>query len=61
MQINTSQPGGGLDTKFQVLNLLSKLYAGNTTNEERRATEQNLAELGKFHHNNYKMIGDVII
>ena len=33
---NSQRP---LDTKFQVLNLLSKLYAGNTTNEERREVE----------------------
>ena len=43
-----------METKFKVLDLLSKLYAGNTEKKERRATESELADLGKY-YSNYKL------
>ena len=35
-----------MDSKFQLLSLLSKLYASNTSNAERKETERTLAQYG---------------
>jgi len=36
-----------MESKFEVFNLLSKMYAGNTTNKERKMAETRLNEMGK--------------
>ena len=37
-----------MNSKFEVFNLLSKFYASNTTNNERKEVEAKLAEFGKL-------------